>query len=559
MDTPKTFGITASKSAETTVFACPSLRKFGILVQASKARIEIISINTRHITTTGHNMNKLLAVALWALAATHIAHQISEPDLWWHITVGRWILSHGTVPDVDYWNFFGAGKPWLAYSWSMEALLAFAYNETGPSGLIALNYALAGILVAGFFCFCGYFAKSKILGPIFGAVVTAGCINHYALRPQSLSWLLFAWILVACQSIADKKRIKLVDALSLLLAFSLWANTNITFIIGLVGVALWLFDPENKKESLKTTALALSISVIGTLITPYLGREWLTFFSKADHPLIFASINEFQPATIYEPGVGILVIFALALALLLHKAPSALPITRLMLGLLLSSAGLFVVKFLPFAIITITALSLSIWGSHRRNPKDLGNFGVAIEKLEALFAGTSSNKLLFLLLIPCLLGITLNVEKNLRDPFDLGSMPASSVDFIKNKQLPLPIAHMFGDGGYVMFRYTDKYGEPSFLVRLDGRTNVNDPNLFKLHEQATSGLTGWQAYFQNIGAETIVWRNRFPLIEILLESPDWCRVFAYHRKDDDLSGHSVFVKRAYFEEHRNELVSDDCK
>ena len=59
----------------------------------------------------------VLSVALILLAGTsHCFYPIEDPDLFWHIVIGRWILDHGAVPQVEYWNYFGLGQTFRAYS-----------------------------------------------------------------------------------------------------------------------------------------------------------------------------------------------------------------------------------------------------------------------------------------------------------------------------------------------------------------------------------------------------------------------------------------------------------
>ena len=60
------------------------------------------------------------------LIATYVCTPIVDPDLWWHIVVGRWILAEKAVPTQDYWNLFGYGKPWIAYSWFSEVFVCFS-------------------------------------------------------------------------------------------------------------------------------------------------------------------------------------------------------------------------------------------------------------------------------------------------------------------------------------------------------------------------------------------------------------------------------------------------
>ena len=47
-------------------------------------------------------------------------------------------------------------------------------------------------------------------------------------------------------------------------------------------------------------------ALLGTLVTPYFGAEWIVFFSKTSHPLLHSEIIEFGPATILDAPVGML-------------------------------------------------------------------------------------------------------------------------------------------------------------------------------------------------------------------------------------------------------------
>ena len=44
-----------------------------------------------------------------------------EPDMWWHMAVGRWMAQHGTFISIDPFSY--PDTPWVAYSWLFELLL----------------------------------------------------------------------------------------------------------------------------------------------------------------------------------------------------------------------------------------------------------------------------------------------------------------------------------------------------------------------------------------------------------------------------------------------------
>src|ERR1700722_13017539 len=45
------------------------------------------------------------------------AFYIVDPDIWWHLRTGDWIVAHHSVPFTDPFSSYGMGKPWAAYSW----------------------------------------------------------------------------------------------------------------------------------------------------------------------------------------------------------------------------------------------------------------------------------------------------------------------------------------------------------------------------------------------------------------------------------------------------------
>ena len=63
---------------------------------------------------------------------------LNDPDTYWHIVVGQWILAHG-FPHADPFSFTFAGKPWIAKEWLSQLLYFGAFHggmagDGGPRG-----------------------------------------------------------------------------------------------------------------------------------------------------------------------------------------------------------------------------------------------------------------------------------------------------------------------------------------------------------------------------------------------------------------------------------------
>ncbi len=83
---------------------------------------------------TARQERLILACGL-ALALALCLGPIFNPDLGWHLAVGRFIASSRTVPRADFLSWSMAGKPWIDFEW-LTQLLFFGLERLG--GLAAL-------------------------------------------------------------------------------------------------------------------------------------------------------------------------------------------------------------------------------------------------------------------------------------------------------------------------------------------------------------------------------------------------------------------------------------
>ncbi len=193
-------------------------------------------------------MKRILWFSIVLAAGLYIVGPIVDPDLWWHITAGKWMLAHASVPRVDYWNLYAVGTPWRAYSWSNELLFALVDKHLGIHGLLSLKVLFAVLLSFSlFYCF-GKIANDWFFGALLGGFATAACYNHFTLRPQTLVWTYYVWLLYLLISI-EAGGLNKRNGLLLFGLFSVWANTHVTTILGITAVILWLADSKNPASS----------------------------------------------------------------------------------------------------------------------------------------------------------------------------------------------------------------------------------------------------------------------------------------------------------------------
>ena len=92
----------------------------------------------------------LLLAALYAIPAVASIQPVIDPDIWWHLRTGQWIVEHGSVPTTDPFSVHGMGKPWVAYSWLFEVLVYGLHQAFGLVGLVLYTAALSWMVAVAF-------------------------------------------------------------------------------------------------------------------------------------------------------------------------------------------------------------------------------------------------------------------------------------------------------------------------------------------------------------------------------------------------------------------------
>ena len=72
---------------------------------------------------------------------------IADPDFWWHLRTGQFILQTHAIPHIDPFSYTKAGQPWITHEWLSE-LLIYALFRLGSYGLLIFTFSI--IITAAF-------------------------------------------------------------------------------------------------------------------------------------------------------------------------------------------------------------------------------------------------------------------------------------------------------------------------------------------------------------------------------------------------------------------------
>lgn len=223
---------------------------------------------------------------------------LNDPDMFWQIKVGQWILDHGAVPYSDIYSFTRAGAPWMSSSWLAQVLFAKAYEVAGWSGPVVLT----ALVVAAMFALLVHLL-GRHLPPAQGSVVAlvafALCAQHLLARPHVLAMpIVVVWV----AALIDASDRRVPPPFWLLPLMTLWANLHGGFIFGLALVAPLMLDALWNAEASQRRDLAMrwiafgACALLASCVTPYGWGSIRAAKNILDLGPLLAQIQEWMPA-----------------------------------------------------------------------------------------------------------------------------------------------------------------------------------------------------------------------------------------------------------------------
>lgn len=220
----------------------------------------------------------------YALALVVLGLPVFSPDVWWHLSAGRWIWANAAVPSTDPFSFTRAGAPWIDFEWGFQLLL-YPFGLLGDFGLWAGKTLL---LALAFWPIGGLLRdrRAKPLERALGAALWAAAILPGAdLRPDLISAALFGWQI---------RRLAAGRASFLLgfFTFAPWANLHGGFAFGLLLYPAWaLVSGKRRPAGLAAEACG---ATLGSLLNPFGLGLYAVFLAHAADP-VRAAVAEWGP------------------------------------------------------------------------------------------------------------------------------------------------------------------------------------------------------------------------------------------------------------------------
>jgi hypothetical protein len=386
---------------------------------------------------------------------------LNDPDTFWHVGVGRWIIDHRAIPFHDPFSYTFQGQLWVPHEWLSEVIFAAIYQRFGWGGICAitaLSFSAALILLTRRLQDWLEAPRPAIAAALAGILSAP----HLLARPHVLALpLIVLWI----SGLISAREAKRAPSLALLPLMILWCNLHGGFIIGLIFCVLFALeavfaaDGQYRWQVLRQWGFFTICAFASALISPN-GIQGVLFsvrMMQMTNALTFVQewrspdFHQFQPLELW---IGLVILGGFCMGI-------RLPVMRILMVLLLLHEALASVRnvdllgFIAPLLVAgplATQLPASSPTVDRRLHSPIGNsaFGT-------VWGGVM---LLVMTLMFCSTAWLLNL-RGIR-PVEKIAL-ASALEFAHTNGLTGRVFNFYDFGGYLIFE-----GIPTFI---DGRAD----------------------------------------------------------------------------------------
>jgi hypothetical protein len=445
----------------------------------------------------GRELRSLVSsVVQWAAAALALLiapfysirtwASVVDPDIWWHIRTGDWILAHHSVPRFAILSQH-LERPWIAYSWLFDVIVSGVEHSFGLVGIPNFLICLQVMLSLTFLLAIQHFARSFWWSWLIGMFA----IYSFYVNPlRSLQFSMLFFIVELCL-IFDAER-KGDDQLLFWTAplFCLWANFHIQFTYGLSILGLYVgtriisaleqkgLPGDSRAASLRRLLAILVAAVAGSCIGPNWINPYKVVFYYVIHSGQFQIVQEMLAMNFRRPEHYAELLLLLAACYVLGRSrrrdlfrPALLLVTAL-----ISFRSLRDAWFVSIAAGFVLAEAVGQAHSHAAEPRSEGRTRRILQYAMAVAVAFIVS-----------FGLANHQGANTQGLMAVIDRvyPIRATEFVRDSHLPGPMYNSFNWGGFLIFNLGEQ------PVSIDSRGNAYSDDLIA-RSVSTINAVGWQ-------------------------------------------------------------------
>lgn len=452
---------------------------------------------------------------------------LQDPDTFWHIHIGQWILNHGQVPTVDSFSYTEAGKPWISTEWLSEILFALAFN-LGEWRAVVILTASACAVIIGLLCY--YLLHNVRFSVAIGwtALTAVGISGHFLARPHIFSYVLLIIWMIKLFDTYDRDDFKLSSLFLFVPVMALWANLHGSFTLGLAlfylvaGLSFCQNVFQRDYSKAWRTLLVAAVVTVSALMTPYginsvLETAKAVKMSYANHHVSEMAPPDFQ-------GDRLMLLFFVGLLAAIIGFGVQLRGARLIVFCVIAAMALSYVRGMTMFFLLapiILARPVAACASYLM-PKSADDLSIKLNKEGDPVLGFLGKRAVavpaFCLVAAALATASVWARTDIAPSKSI--TPTSAVDFVRRTGITGNVLNSYDFGGFLIFS-----GIPTFI---DGRTLLFGDTFLQKYNEAAN-LIGADDSFGLLDEYKVSWTILEPtesLAKALARSPKWDKVYS---------------------------------
>jgi hypothetical protein len=457
------------------------------------------------------------------------ARPATDPDLWWHLRTGQWIVETGHVPHSDPFSFTRAGHAWVSHEWLSEVVFYALWKHVGAAGLIVFS---AIITTAGFMLLylrCLLYGGEKhwaAAATAFGALASA---PSWGVRPQMftftlaslLLWLLESGTKLECGNEEDRPRLLFwIPPL-----FLVWLNLHAGFALGLallfaygLGLIMETAAGNSPWQQTRPIVLRVLLLLLACLALVPLNPSGVQLYRYPFDTLRSSGMRSFivewfSPdfhESLYRPFLLLWLLLLTALA-----SSRSRPRGRVIVPLLLVSfAALDAVRHIPiFVLVAIPVMAAAL------------PVASAFSSVSQRVPDSSRFRPLLIISVVSLIAVFGVVKwvslARSQAASEAEQYPQKAVAFLQTSDSPRRIFVYYDWGGYAIWKLY-----PEYRVFVDGRADLYGDDLLRQFKTALQLRSGWRDILDRWKVEAVLVPPSCALAQALLLDPNWHAAFS---------------------------------
>jgi hypothetical protein len=471
---------------------------------------------------------------------------IRPHDFWWHLALGREIVSTGNIPAFDVYSFTMPGEPYPSYQmfWLIDSALYSIYLIGGPALVVFIQSLLITAAYGLLLWLCRKIAGSWRIAVLATIFAVALGINNWNVRPQTISFLLGVLYLLAIYSYRLRPRWGWLAIFPI--GMIIWVNSHGSFIIGLVLIGIWIGaeiwevisaryhnDEISLRKSFWAAWISLGMALVASLINPR-GLGIISYVRTLTGSQVVQNLVPEWASPSFNDIYGTIFLISLMLsAVVLAISPKRPYFFQIVTFLVFGILGLKTTR----GVIWFGLVMAPIMADHLAALND--NFRAQESKSKVRAGSPVLNLTILIILIAAMLISLPWFKEELPFPRNKAGLisaetPLAATEYLLSEQVEGELFHDMGFGSYLIWA-----AHPDYRVFADPRIELYPRDLWWDYVAIANALPGWEDLLQKYEFNALMLNvvDQSALVNALGGSSNWIKIYqdsvaAIYVKDD---------------------------